>query len=246
MAAKPNQQILQIDPSHELVFKGPFTDVVTSQLKLTNPSEKQVCFKVKTTAPKQYCVRPNSGLIPAKGVVNVAIMLQPFDYTAEEKDKNKHKFMVQTAYVPEGESSLDSIWKNTTPGELMDSKLRVVFEMPDANNVDKPAVMTKQAPLKAVAVGVGNEQEADLRRAVDDNKRLLSQLQKLEQEKEQLRARLSRSESSIAQHQGISGGASSKSSVAQGQGIGADFKLLHIVIAALVALFLGLIFGKVF
>ena len=54
---------------------GPFSDVVTSYLKLTNPSDKQVCFKVKTTAPKQYCVRPNSGLIPPSGNVSVAGML---------------------------------------------------------------------------------------------------------------------------------------------------------------------------
>jgi len=239
MAAKPNQQILQIDPAHELVFKGPFMDVVTGQLKLTNPSDKQVCFKVKTTAPKQYCVRPNSGLIPPKGVVNVAIMLQPFEYNAEEKEKNKHKFMVQTAYVPDGETSLDNIWKNTTATELMDSKLRVVFEMPEANNVDK-IVVNKQAPV-AKAAG-GNEQEAELRRAVDDNKRLQSKLQQLEQENEQLRTRLSRSESSAAQ-QGVAGGSSMKSPIAQ---IGTDFKLLHIVLAAFIAMVLGLIFGKVF
>ena len=34
---------------------------------LRNPSNKTVLFKVKTTAPKQYCVRPNSGVLePSK------------------------------------------------------------------------------------------------------------------------------------------------------------------------------------
>lgn len=42
---------------------GPFTDVVTSELNLRNPTNNTVIFKVKTTAPKQYCVRPNSGVI---------------------------------------------------------------------------------------------------------------------------------------------------------------------------------------
>jgi len=42
---------------------GPYTNVVTSELKLSNPSQKRVLFKVKTTAPKCYCVRPNSGII---------------------------------------------------------------------------------------------------------------------------------------------------------------------------------------
>ena len=44
-------------------FIGPFKDVVTAELKLINPSDQRVCFKVKTTAPKRYCVRPNSGII---------------------------------------------------------------------------------------------------------------------------------------------------------------------------------------
>ena len=54
------------------VTSGPFTDVVTSELKLTNPTEKRVCFKVKTTAPKRYCVRPNSGIIDTGATVNVS------------------------------------------------------------------------------------------------------------------------------------------------------------------------------
>ena len=53
-------------------ISGPFTDVVTADLKLSNPSEKRVCFKVKTTAPKRYCVRPNSGIIEPNQSVSVA------------------------------------------------------------------------------------------------------------------------------------------------------------------------------
>jgi len=51
---------------------GPFTEVVTADLKLSNPSKKRICFKVKTTAPKQYCVRPNNGLIEPGCVTHVA------------------------------------------------------------------------------------------------------------------------------------------------------------------------------
>lgn len=55
-----------------LRFVGPFKDVITSELVLANPSQKKVCFKVKTTAPKRYCVRPNSGILEAGGRVTVA------------------------------------------------------------------------------------------------------------------------------------------------------------------------------
>lgn len=52
-------------------FSGPFSDVVTTNLKLSNPTERNVCFKVKTTAPRRYCVRPNSGIIDAGTSLNV-------------------------------------------------------------------------------------------------------------------------------------------------------------------------------
>jgi len=240
MAAKANQ-VLQIDPPQEIIFKGPFTEVVTSQLKLSNPSDRQVSFKVKTTAPKQYCVRPNSGLIPPKGVVNVAVMLQPFDFTAEEK--SKHKFMIQSAFVPEGESSLDSIWKNSNPDELMDSKLKVLFEMPDMNNsntYDKNLTTSKPTPQK---VANSDNGENALRRYTADNKALQAKVQQLEQENELLRSRVSRSESSSASMQQKLGALNDTSTAIHG--IGTDFKLLHVIIAAVVALLLGLIFGKV-
>jgi len=51
---------------------GPFTEVVSADLKLTNPSEDQVAFKVKTTAPRRYAVRPNSGVLNAGETVTVA------------------------------------------------------------------------------------------------------------------------------------------------------------------------------
>lgn len=51
---------------------GPFTDVVTTNLKLKNPSDRKICFKVKTTAPRRYCVRPNSGWIDPGATVVIS------------------------------------------------------------------------------------------------------------------------------------------------------------------------------
>ncbi|XP_032149282.1 vesicle-associated membrane protein-associated protein A isoform X2 [Sapajus apella] len=111
---------------------GPFTDVVTTNLKLRNPSDRKVCFKVKTTAPRRYCVRPNSGIIDPGSTVTVSVMLQPFDYDPNEK--SKHKFMVQTIFAPPNTSDMEVVWKEAKPDELMDSKLRCVFEMPNEND----------------------------------------------------------------------------------------------------------------
>lgn len=35
-------------------------------MSLKNPCEKKVAFKIKTTAPKRYCVRPNCGELGPK------------------------------------------------------------------------------------------------------------------------------------------------------------------------------------
>ncbi|ROL45410.1 Vesicle-associated membrane protein-associated protein A [Anabarilius grahami] len=107
------EQILILDPSNDLRFRGPFTDVVTTNLKLRNPSDRRVCFKVKTTAPRRYCVRPNSGVIDPGATVTISVMLQPFDYDPNEK--SKHKFMVQTIFAPHGASDLEAMRISISP-----------------------------------------------------------------------------------------------------------------------------------
>uniref|UniRef100_A0A0K0DW80 Major sperm protein n=1 Tax=Strongyloides stercoralis TaxID=6248 RepID=A0A0K0DW80_STRER len=121
------QQILELTPKNELVFTGPFTEVSTSYLTLFNPSENYIAFKVKTTAPNYYCVRPNAGLIPPNTSKEVAVMLQPMDNTSNlEQERAKHKFMIQSAFASEGEN-LQSFWKSTPQVNIMDSKLKVKF-----------------------------------------------------------------------------------------------------------------------
>jgi len=107
-------------------------------LKLTNPSDRRVCFKVKTTAPKRYCVRPNNGIVEPKGSAQIAVMLQPFDID-NQAEKNKHKFMVQTMFAPDGDVNQDTLWKEVSPENIMDSKLKCVFDLPSsAARSDEP------------------------------------------------------------------------------------------------------------
>ena len=93
-------------------------------MKLKNPSDRKVCFKIKTTAPKRwvdgdikekkvnyvylrYCVKPNSGVVDPNTEVAIAVSLQPFEYDPAEK--NKHKFMVQSMFAPDGEINQDTL-----------------------------------------------------------------------------------------------------------------------------------------
>ncbi|OWF35626.1 vesicle-associated membrane protein/synaptobrevin-binding protein-like [Mizuhopecten yessoensis] len=184
------QQVLHLEPSNELRFTGPFNDAVTANLKLSNPEEKKVLFKVKTTAPKRYCVRPNSGIIEPGASITVAVMLQPFEYDPTER--NKHKFMVQTLFAPDGPiESQEELWKEVTPDNLMDSKLKCVFEMPVENNQaanqssvnkdseEKPIKPVKQVQLESSPPTKATSQDAELRKSLEDKQRLEKEVQSL-------------------------------------------------------------------
>ncbi|KAL7080570.1 hypothetical protein ACQ4LE_000439 [Meloidogyne hapla] len=134
-------QILILEPSSELTFTGPFTEYVNTNLTLANPSSRDVYFKVKTTAPKFYCVRPNSGIIKAKDKTQINVMLQPIESPEIlESERSRHKFMIQSAFAPDQENVDNSasysptppeqFWKEVDASQVMDSKLRVVFQWP--------------------------------------------------------------------------------------------------------------------
>ncbi|XP_019907277.1 vesicle-associated membrane protein-associated protein B isoform X3 [Esox lucius] len=164
------EQVLQLEPPHELKFRGPFTDVVTATLKLSNPTDRNVCFKVKTTAPRRYCVRPNSGIIDAGTSINVSVMLQPFDYDPNEK--SKHKFMVQSMLAPYDMTDMDQVWKEAKPEELMDSKLRCAFELPLEN--DKTSASSSL-------------DDGEVKKIMEECKRLQMEVQRLREENKQIR-----------------------------------------------------------
>ncbi|XP_075519238.1 vesicle-associated protein 1-2-like [Primulina tabacum] len=54
--------LLQIEP-HELQFPFELKKQISCSMQLTNNSDLHVAFKVKTTNPRKYCVRPNTEVI---------------------------------------------------------------------------------------------------------------------------------------------------------------------------------------
>ncbi|XP_003384603.1 PREDICTED: vesicle-associated membrane protein-associated protein B/C-like isoform X2 [Amphimedon queenslandica] len=143
MSSLKTPQVLELDPPTELIFRGPFNEIVTTSLKLTNPTNEKVGFKVKTTAPKQYCVRPNSGIIESHDEQQVSVMLQPLE-DIPLADRMKHKFMVQSMCVDDSISPdiLDDAMRKADKKKLMDSKLKCSFveediaEQPSSSKAD--------------------------------------------------------------------------------------------------------------
>ncbi|KAF8560515.1 hypothetical protein P879_06994 [Paragonimus westermani] len=139
-------QLLDIEPKKALYFEGPFTDIVTSYIQLHNPQDHAVCFKVKTTVPKRYCVRPSSGVLQAKERLTVAVMLQPFNY--DPLEKTKHKFMIQSMLLPDGDHpSLDLLWKEADSDKMIDLKLICVLRMPGELAVEPSHDLVFEGPF---------------------------------------------------------------------------------------------------
>ncbi|KAF9887886.1 phosphatidylinositol-binding protein scs2 [Aspergillus nanangensis] len=115
-----------IDPA-ELAFKRPFNREVCQILQLSNENSDAVVFKVKTTAPKHYCVRPNSGRIEPGKTVEVQVLLQAMKEEPADDAKCKDKFLVQTVSVTrEMEfANVTSIFEKASKSAIQERKIRV-------------------------------------------------------------------------------------------------------------------------
>ncbi|KAJ3017829.1 phosphatidylinositol-binding protein scs2 [Thoreauomyces humboldtii] len=138
-----------LSPDKELAFQRPFSSVVKRTLTVTNTHSSAIAFKVKTTAPKQYCVRPNSAVVPRGQSLDVQVLLQAMKDDPPAGHISKDKFLVQCIAIPDEEvlgagdeagvtQRLAGLWAqaeqrhkaggaadNSIP--LMEKKLRCIF-----------------------------------------------------------------------------------------------------------------------
>ncbi|KAJ2017545.1 phosphatidylinositol-binding protein scs2, partial [Coemansia sp. S85] len=110
----------------------PFKAVTQDVLRLTNKNNSPVAFKVKTTAPKQYCVRPNAGRIEPGDSVEVQVVLQPMKEEPPVDFKCRDKFLVQSIQItPEMESMpMTELWamvEREAKSSINEKKLRVRY-----------------------------------------------------------------------------------------------------------------------
>ncbi|KAL7342848.1 PapD-like protein [Rhodotorula toruloides] len=127
-----------LNPSSQLGFQRPLTQLVKRTLTVSNHNQSAVAYKVKTTAPKQYCVRPNSGRIEPGETVEVQVLLQPMKEDPPAGAKCRDKFLIQSVIItPERESAaLPDLWqavekeeKTRTDGQsqIFEQKIRCTY-----------------------------------------------------------------------------------------------------------------------
>ncbi|ORZ09540.1 PapD-like protein [Absidia repens] len=140
-----------LDPPNQLVFKRPLTQPIEEFLYVKNVGTEPIAFKVKTTAPKQYCVRPNSGIISPSSHVEVQVIFQPFKEEPAPDFKCKDKFLVQTAEVKLEwtEWSMVELWNRieTEHRESMSQrKVKCVFLAPELPQPHQQSLVKNEEP----------------------------------------------------------------------------------------------------
>ncbi|KAF9198514.1 phosphatidylinositol-binding protein scs2 [Haplosporangium sp. Z 27] len=123
---------IELEPSNQLGFRRPLTEAIKESLIIRNPTQLPIAFKVKTTAPKQYCVRPNSGRVEPGQELEVQVQMQAMKEDPPVDFKCKDKFLVQSVAITAEREELPAaeLWptiEREARDQIREKKIRCVF-----------------------------------------------------------------------------------------------------------------------
>ncbi|GFP80890.1 vesicle-associated protein 1-2 [Phtheirospermum japonicum] len=150
-----NGDLLQIEPI-ELKFPFELKKQISCSMQLTNKSDNYVAFKVKTTNPKKYCVRPNTGVVVPHSSCDVIVTMQA-QKEAPPDMQCRDKFLLQCVAVRPGSTAKDitaEMFNKEAGNQVDEFKLRVIYVTP---------------PQPPSPVREGSEEGSSPRASVSDN-----------------------------------------------------------------------------
>ncbi|KAJ6696031.1 VESICLE-ASSOCIATED PROTEIN 1-2-LIKE [Salix koriyanagi] len=148
-------ELLSIEPL-ELKFPFELKKQISCSLQLSNNTDNYVAFKVKTTNPKKYCVRPNAGIVLPRSTCDVIVTMQA-QKEAPPDIHCKDKFLLQSVKANDGVTAKDinAEMFSKEAGHLVEEcKLRVLYVSP---------------PQPPSPVHEGSEEGSSPRGSVSDN-----------------------------------------------------------------------------
>ncbi|CAI0501540.1 unnamed protein product [Linum tenue] len=148
-------ELLSIEPL-ELKFPFELKKQISCSLQLSNKTDSYVAFKVKTTNPKKYCVRPNAGVVLPRSTCDIIVTMQA-QKEAPADMQCKDKFLLQSVKAPDGSAVKDitaEMFNKEAGHQVEETKLRVVYVAP---------------PQPPSPVPEGSEEGSSPRGSVSDN-----------------------------------------------------------------------------
>ncbi|KAJ7950933.1 vesicle-associated protein 1-1-like [Quillaja saponaria] len=124
-------ELLSIEPQ-ELQFPLELRKQISCSLQLSNKTDNYVAFKVKTTNPKKYCVRPNTGVVLPRSTCDVIVTMQAQKEMPSDM-QCKDKFLLQSVVAGPGATPKDitpEMFSKESGHNVEECKLRVVYVPP--------------------------------------------------------------------------------------------------------------------
>ncbi|KAF3631914.1 Vesicle-associated protein 1-4 [Capsicum annuum] len=154
-------ELLQIEPV-ELQFPFELKKQISCSMQLTNKSDDYVAFKVKTTNPKKYCVRPNTGIVMPHSASDVTVTMQA-QKEAPPDMQCKDKFLLQSVVTSPGATAKDitpEMFYKESGNYVEDCKLKVVYVPPQLPSPVREGSEEGSSPRASVSEnGVGKTSE---------------------------------------------------------------------------------------
>lgn len=226
----------EITPA-ELKFRFQLNKQLPAAISIHNPTNERLAFKVKTTTPKKYVVRPSSGVVEPRSTANVQVIMQGQKEIPADFSQCKDKFLVQVKALEPGEEVSQDTFKAVKG--IKDTKIRVVLEGPPAPPSPVPEVNEQDEEAAAKGGSMGTTHVDGFSSAMttsaaggadavsQENRALRAQLERLMQERDQLRSKLDKASRSVS------------SSGGSGTVAAAPMSLLPVIIVGLLAFLLG-------
>ncbi|KAI0520154.1 hypothetical protein KFK09_007625 [Dendrobium nobile] len=183
-------QLISVHPE-ELTFEVELEKPAYCNLKIVNNSEHHVAFKVKTTSPKKYFVRPNTSVVQPWDSCTITVTLQAQqEYPPDMQCKDK--FLVQSTKVPptiEFDEIPPDTFNKDEEKVIEECKLRVVFVTPKSGNANFEG---ESGATSATKLSMGGSDVLALQRLREERDSILQQNKMLQRELEMLERRRSR------------------------------------------------------
>ena len=150
-SGKPYQEkdwrkYVTLNPPNAVIFKENKEEgKTTSSIEIINKSNDHIIFKVKTTEPNNYIVRPNQGSITPESSISVKVICQ-VNIIANPMQILNDKFLVQLSKSSANTSDITNdevgnIWKKIPKENIVQYKLKV-----DAPGQRSNTIMQGSAP----------------------------------------------------------------------------------------------------
>ncbi|XP_054784526.1 vesicle-associated protein 1-2 [Prosopis cineraria] len=124
-------ELLNIHPQ-DLQFPFELRKQISCSLQLSNKTDDYVAFKVKTTNPRKYCVRPNTGIVLPRSTCDIIVTMQA-QKEAPPDMQCKDKFLLQSVLASPGATTKDitpDMFNKELGRHVDEFKLRVLYVAP--------------------------------------------------------------------------------------------------------------------